>query len=162
MRVDVLRAFELFAPGFDYTTRGKQVWRTRAPKVCINVQEVNDAFDRRLHKAVDAFFDAEVDYPDNGLFDVCEAHRLKRLWTIQRVLVPRHFRWLAAQNFAWNKWRGKKLPCIVKFEGRYVIWNGTHRTWLCLLAGKQLRCSFCNVDKWLRGKKRGKRKRKHS
>lgn len=162
MKVDALRALELLSPGFSYNSRGVQVWHTRARKVCINVQEVDDRFDRRFRKTVDAFFDADASYPRHGVFDVCEAHRLRRLWTIQRVLVRSHFRWLAAQNFAWQKWPWRKRPMIFKFEGRYIVWNGTHRTWLCLLAGRKMKSGFANLDKWLKEKKRGKRKRKHS
>lgn len=65
-----------------------------------------------------------------------------------------------ARSWAWNRRRWRNLPVVVRMDGLLYVWNGTHRTTLCRLAGRKLRAKVFNVDqfrKWERAN-RGNRK----
>lgn len=80
-------------------------------------------------------------------------------WTLQRCLRYETLVWLA-KRWTWNNWTRWRLPCYIKFSGKIIIWNGTHRTMISRLANRRVRAKVIDFDALLSVHKELKRKRK--
>jgi hypothetical protein len=84
-------------------------------------------------------------------FETVDVSNAKVL-VLHRSLTWSHLVWLFKRNFSWNKWPKSKLPCLIRYKGKYIVWNGTHRFTLCRLLNRKLRCKVWEMDEWVKAK----------
>lgn len=59
-----------------------------------------------------------------------------------------------ARNWNWQRWPRGKLPVYIKFRGKLIIWNGTHRMTIARLCGRKVRARVYDFDAFVKKKKR--------
>lgn len=119
-------------------------WRVDGKKCMTNAQECPTRIAKLIHKMMDSVFDCgfprKVEWVDvSG----------KNIWVFHRSLKVPHLMWLYRRGWSWQKWPARKLPIYVRYAGKLVIWNGTHRMTLARLAGRKVRARVYDIDKYM-------------
>lgn len=154
MSLSALQRSVSIMPRYDNNKTGtKTHYHIGGKQTCFAGRVLPRAVDIPFRKIAD-----RVDPIENGRFtvehvDVVAAHTKMNLWFLHFGVKVATLEWLA-RSFAWQKWstrpgrvdNAQALPIVIKYQGRIIIWNGTHRTVICILAGKKLRCRLVNLD----------------
>lgn len=148
---DFLRAFEVLSARYP---KGKQTWSLNGDSALINVRRLPDRVDKLIHKVTKQYFD-KTQYPIT-MKHVKVYENWNRFWTIQRNLTPSHFRYLLRRAHEWHTWGTGRAPCLLKWHGRLIIWNGTHRTIISYMLHRPLWARVIDLDRYERDKKKGR------
>lgn len=137
VKVDIRAALDEL-PRYN-TTRGP--YRIDGRYCMTNTRALPAAADRALRllmKRVDALgYPARIERVDvNGT----------NLEVIHRHLRVRSLVWLYKRAWSWQDWPQRKLPIILKWKGRLIMWNGHHRCTFCRLAQRKLRALVFDLD----------------
>lgn len=145
--LDVLRVF----PRYTGDKSNKCTVRGRWTYTCAHL--ASERQKRDLRKWIGRMEDASCRPPirwvdvtgDDLVLMHCSVY-FKKLWGYAR------------RAFVWQ-YRKRDLPVVARMDGLLFIWNGTHRTTVCRLAGRPLRARLFNVDQFRRWERaRGNRK----
>jgi hypothetical protein len=74
----------------------------------------------------------------------------KDVWTLHAALRVKSLEWLLKRNWRWQDWPRSKLPIYIRYRGRLIVWNGTHRMTLGKLAGRKVRARVYDLDAYVR------------
>jgi hypothetical protein len=172
MKVDAAIALNLLMPR-DTATR-KQAWSINGWRATFNSRMVSEHEDDVI-RALMKDYDKACQKPIVKWVKVVD----NDVWFIQRTLRYVTIDYMLKRAFAWQGWRPGRLPIYLKWRGKLVVWNGTHRTLLCMLANKRMRVKLLDLDAFVvwrkahpnkrmwgvkrvvvfgKGKKRGQRK----
>lgn len=68
------------------------------------------------------------------------------VWFVHRSLNFVNLRFMVRNYPKFQHWRRDRLPSVIKYAGKLVIWNGTHRTVTCRIHGVKLRARVIDFD----------------
>lgn len=144
MKIDLLAAIKML-PRFQ---RFGDSWNVDGKFSMTNGQRLPVASDKAIHKLMDSML-AHSFKPTVELVDVTG----NDVWVLHRHLRFKNLVWLAKRDWSWQKWPREDLPTYIRYNGRLIIWNGTHRMTLCRLAGRKVRARIWDVTKFAEFKK---------
>lgn len=148
MRCDIALALNLLMPRHNGAKNAN--WNHLGWSATFNSRKVSTRLDRTVHKLVGDYDKAWCKKHDVRTLDVVD----NDVWFIQRTLRYSTMEYFAKRtNFAWQRWRPGRLPIFLKYRGKWIVWNGTHRTVLAMLTKKRLRVKVLDLDafaKWRR------------
>lgn len=140
-KVDVRRAFDLLMPRWNTANS----WNHEGKFGMHNLPKLPKHIDKLLKKVM-VKYDRAAKRPEVERVDVSGDN----VWTIQRTLKVATLQYLFRRDFEWQVWRTSRLPILIRYAGKLVVWNGTHRTVLARLAGKKLRARVIDLDEFIR------------
>lgn len=121
-------------------------WSGRGRRMMTSLGTIPSKPDKLIRRIMENMF--ALNYPAKiEMVDVSGDN----VWVVHSSLRSHHARWLCNRGWTWQRWCKRKLPAIVRFKNKILIWNGTHRTVLCRLAGKRLRAKvydICEFAAW--------------
>lgn len=71
--------------------------------------------------------------------------RKENIWTLQQRFVPMTLLFFIRNFSKVQCWEKDDLPVLIRFRGKLVIWNGTHRVLVALLLGRKLRVAIKTI-----------------
>jgi hypothetical protein len=122
---------------------------------CFNGFLLPGPVEKALRRALDKQF------PGDDYDFTVKAVDISNAFVLHIGLQMANLRWLT-RNIDWQKWspnatEAKALPIVIRFQAKLVVWNGTHRSLICRMLGKKLRCKFIDLDAAIARASRGKR-----
>lgn len=148
----ILRAFRVLSARYN-ARRKTDDWNLSGVNAVINVHRLTPGEDAKFQKLMKAYW-KESHYKQR-FYRTDVVKEWPRIRTIQRTLNPSHFRFLLRHAHAWDDWPKRKRPVFVEYNGRVIIWNGTHRTIISHILNRKLLVRGINLDAFLRDKKAG-------
>lgn len=130
-------------------------WKATGKLLIVNLPVLSAVIGKLIEKIIRRLDDAVSDGKWIPFVDWVDVSG-DNIWVLHRALEWRHLKWLCSRNFAWQKWRYGRLPIYVRFHGKLIVWNGTHRMTLGRLAGKKIRAAVLDLDAFLRWSKKEK------
>jgi len=148
-RVDLRKALDYLLPRFH---KGSDRWNIAGRQTMMNGQVLTKSLAGFIHKAVRNSWASHcpkavcqrIEWVDVSGDDV---------WFFHRTLWVKSLMWLVKRDFEWQRWKETKLPCIIRFRDKLIVWNGTHRTTLCRVAGKKVRAHVTDLNKFMEWRK---------
>lgn len=140
-KVDVRLAMDVLLPRYNHAGNSGANWPITGKKSVFNSQILPANVDRAMRKCVDRYDEADL-MPPIRYLDVSGPE----VWFIQRQLLVGTLMFMLRKLWKWQNWSRKRLPLHVLYKGRIIVWNGTHRTVLCRLAGKRIRTRVIDLD----------------
>lgn len=138
-RIDLRAALDML-PRWNYNNS----WSITGRKTMINghllPKKVDTVIKKLMRRGFHLEYKAPIEYVDVSGDNV---------WVLHRVLLIRSLMYLYKKNWHWQNWPRHKLPVYIRYHGKLVIWNGTHRMTLCRLAGRKVRARIYDVDKYI-------------
>jgi hypothetical protein len=74
----------------------------------------------------------------------------ENVWFMHHSLWFANLRFMVRSYPKFQRWRRTRLPLVIKYAGKLVVWNGTHRTVTCRLYGVRLRAMVIDFDQPIR------------
>lgn len=148
-RVDLRAALDML-PRLNFGRGSRRdKYTTTGQNVACNYDVMPPNIDKLLHRVI-----CQVD--DSNFVPIVEQVDVSgtNVWVIHRCLKVRNLMWLYRQSWQWQKWKFSKLPIYIRYRGKLVIWNGTHRCTLGRLAGRKVRARVIDIDKFIKYKKK--------
>ncbi len=71
--------------------------------------------------------------------------RSEDIWTLQQRFVPMTLLFFIRNFSKVQRWKRDDLPVLIRFRGKVVVWNGTHRVLVALLLGRRLRVAVKTI-----------------
>lgn len=141
-RIDLRKAIDLL-PRYN-TPRG--TWRHDGSRCTTNNKVLPDRFEKPFRKLVHNMFQWRYK-PTVEWMDVCA----EDMWVLHASLRVASLDWLIKKNWSWQHWRDlEKLPIYMRYKGKVIVWNGTHRMTLGALASKKIRARVYDVDEFVK------------
>lgn len=97
------------------------------------MRRVPDAVDRILRKDGVDSSEVKVEWIDV---------RSEDIWTLQQRFVPMTLLFFIRNFSKVQRWKKDDLPVLIRFHGKVIVWNGTHRVLVALLLGRKLRVAI--------------------
>lgn len=143
IRVTLDRAIQML-PRYNHLSRKVSNWTVDGDRLQTNAQILPDAVDKGMRKIMKEVarrhFKDKIEYVDVSGNDV---------WVVHRHLATSNLLWLAKRD--WNKlqhWPNSKLPTYLRWKGRIIIWNGTHRMTIARLRGLKVRARVFDLNEY--------------
>lgn len=139
------RALDML-PRYDSGDVYKPRWKMNGKKCMINMTLLPARMEKLIRRIM-ATIDERHYEPDIEFVDVENEH----IEVLHRCLRVKTLDYLYKNNFKFNDWAPGKLPIYLRFRGHLIIWNGTHRMTMGVLAGKKIRArvfDFVKFQKW--------------
>lgn len=148
-----LRAALDMLPRYRIGRRGNDDWVVDGDLVIVNAQRLPDAIQGYITKIMDQVEALEYVGPKYIPIEWVDVSG-SNVWVLHRGLKMRHLTWLCGRNWTWQRWKRSRLPIYLRFNGKLVVWNGTHRWALARLSGRKVRAKVLDINKfaeWRRG-----------
>lgn len=148
-RVDLRAALDML-PRLNFAKGAKRTdkYCSNGRYLCCNYDVLPSKIDslfRRVIAQIDASkFTDSIEWVDVSV---------KGIWVMHRCLKVRNLMYLYRQCWKWQRWKRSRLPIYIRYHGKLVIWNGTHRATLGRLAGRKVRARVLDIDAFFRYKK---------
>lgn len=127
-----------------YNVRSPRTWRVDGDRMQTNAQYLPDVVQKSIKKIM-----GKVDRlhfkPKIEDVDVSG----NEIWVLHRQVATKNLLWLAKRD--WTKlqhWPDSKLPVYLRWKGRLIIWNGTHRMTLGRLRGLKVRARVFDLNEF--------------
>lgn len=146
-KVDVLKAVDNLCARWNCSRRNAG-WPVDGKWGMFNSQRLPPKADRAVHNLVGAWERSPLKMTVRRV-DVSNAE----VWTIQRNITYKTMRYLLRKEFAWQNWPRWRLPIFVLWQDRTIIWNGTHRSLICRLAGRKCRGRVIDMNEFSKWRK---------
>lgn len=144
-RVDLRAAIDML-PAYH---RVNANWSPNGRMVQTNNWRCPDTIDRAMKKLMREAFRLKYEAPIRRV-DVSK----EWVTVLHRCLKRDSLDWLMKRDFRWQDWPEKKLPVLVRYKGRYIVWNGTHRMTLCKLTKRKLRAFVFDLEDFVAWRKK--------
>lgn len=145
-RIDLRAAIDMLPryAGSMSTTR----WTVNGPKMMTNARQCPIKIQDHLHNVMTSVDDHH--YPPHiEWVDVSS----ENIHVLHRNLSARSLMFLYGKKWQWQKWPRHRLPIYLRFKGKLIVWNGTHRMTLGRLTGKKIRARVFDLDHFFKWKK---------
>ena len=144
-RIDLRAALDML-PRYDGLKTCR--WHPDGKFLMTNFRKIPEQVDKALRKIMDAtdrhHFEPRVEWVDVWKEDVHVIHRSLRVKSLM---------FLYRRRNEFNKWAKSKLPIYLRWRGKLIVWNGTHRMTLGRLTGKKIRARVFDLDFFFKWKK---------
>lgn len=149
-KVDVRTALDLLSPRFNIKRgRSGKTWPITGNWMQFNSQLTPKHVDRLLSRIIQRH-DRSGRSSFVAWIDTAGLHSRGKLWYLQRILRCATLQYLLKRGWDWNtKFKRWELPIYVYFGDKVIVWNGTHRTILSILAGRRLRARVIDLNDFL-------------
>lgn len=124
-------------------------WLPNGRLLMTNARTLPRSVDRCIHKLMDQYCESTPVRSRIEWVDVSGDN----IWCLHASVKWRTIKYLRKRGWSWQRWKRDKLPSYIKYKGRLIIWNGTHRMTLCRLAGRPVRARLVDMDKFLKWRK---------
>ena len=146
--VDLLDALDMIPR---WTRR--DTWRPDGKKMLTNSKVLPDRVERSIRKIMEAVdrlhFKSTIQMVDVSKDNV---------WVLHSALIVRSLMYLCRRRWAWQDWKLGRLPIYLRYNGKIIIWNGTHRMTLGRLCHRKIRARMLDLNefsKWSKTHKQG-------
>lgn len=144
-RIDLRAALDML-PRFDGVSNPK--WSPEGKRLMTNLRVMPRNVERYIHRVLNLtdrhHFEPHIEWVDVKKENVHVIHRSLRVPALM---------WLYRHRYEYNRWRKDKLPIYIRFKGKLIVWNGTHRMTLGRLTGKKVRARVFDLGYFAKWKK---------
>lgn len=148
-RIDLRAALDMLPRMiFAKTKDARDRYCVRGPYLVTNSQlipkTILNPIAKIIHRTEETSYRAKIEW-----VDLCKGN----VWVLHRTLKVSHLMFLYRQSWKFQHWKRSRLPIYIRYKGRIIIWNGTHRMCLGRLARRKIRAKVVDIKDFLKFEK---------